>query len=318
MARIVFMGTPAFAVPLLAALTHTPHPLVGVYTRADKPAGRGKQSQASPVKQFAEENGLAIFQPPTLRQPEFVAPLRDLAPDLIVVAAYGLILPPTALAIPGCGCVNAHASLLPRHRGASPVAAAILAGDAATGITLMQMDAGVDTGAILAQRAIPIPEDDTTGSLTTQLAELAATVLLENLEPILAGTLAPRAQDHSRATFAPLLAKAEGRIDWTRPANEIARRVRAFQPWPSAFTTWNGTPLKILRARATHASADAEPGRIVQNGSAIGVTTGAGILALEEIQLAGKRAMRAEEFARGQRGFVGSWMVEELESLVVE
>ena len=306
MARIVFMGTPEFAVPVLDALTRTTHTIVGVFTRPDQPAGRGKQLHASPIKQLAQERGLAIFQPATLRQPENVAPLRDLAPDVIIVAAYGLILPREVLAIPPRGCINTHASLLPRHRGAAPIAAAILAGDAETGITLMQMDVGLDTGPILTQRAIPIANDDTTGTLTPKLARLASDLLIETLPRILAGEITPRPQDESRATMFKTIKKEEGRIDWTRPTVEIARRVRAFNPWPSAYTFWNGTQLKILRAHISSARTSGEPGRVAQSGNTIAIATGDGALILREVQLAGKRAMMIDEFARGQREFVGS------------
>ncbi|MEW5717361.1 MAG: methionyl-tRNA formyltransferase [Chloroflexota bacterium] len=306
MSRIVFMGTPDFAVPLLDALTLTPHNIVGVYTRADQPAGRGKQLQPSPIKQLAHARGLPIFQPPTLRAAENIAHLCALAPDLVIVAAYGLILPRDVLAIPPRGCVNTHASLLPRHRGAAPTMAAILAGDAETGITLMQMDEGLDTGPILAQRALPIAADDTTGTLTPKLANLAAELMLETLPRILAGEITPQPQDHARATMFTQIKKEEGLIDWTRPAVEIARRVRAFNPWPSAFTFWNGAQLKILRAEASPRKTDAAPGRVIQSGKEIAVTTGDGVLILREIQLAGKRAMKIEEFVRGQREFVGS------------
>jgi methionyl-tRNA formyltransferase len=306
MARIVFMGTPEFAVPVLDALTRTTHQIVGVYTRPDQPAGRGKQLQSSPIKRFAETHALPIFQPPTLRQPEFVAPLRDLAPDLIVVSAYGLLLPPDVLAIPPRGCVNTHASLLPRHRGAAPIAAAILAGDAETGVTLMQMDAGLDSGPILAQRALAIAEDDTTGTLTPKLADLAAALLIETLPRLLAGVIAPQPQDEARATYQKMIRKADGLIDWTRSAVELARRVRAFNPWPSAFTYWNSTPLKILRAQAAPDAARGEPGRVIEWQGGIAVTTGEGALILREVQLAGKRALSAPEFVRGQRDFVGA------------
>lgn len=305
MPRIVFMGTPEFAVPVLDALTRTPHQIVAVYTRPDQPAGRGKQLHSSPIKRLAETHALPVFQPPTLRQPEFVAPLRDLAPDVIIVAAYGLILPPDVLAIPPRGGVNTHASLLPRHRGAAPIAAAVLAGDAETGITLMQMDAGLDTGPILAQRAIPIAEDDTTGTLTPKLADLAAALLIETLPRLLAGEITPPPQDEARATVCKTIRKEQGLIDWTLPAIEIARRVRAFNPWPSAYTFWNGAQLKILRARAAATNAGGEPGRVkAQDG--IAVMTGDGALILLEAQLAGKRAMKIAEFVRGQREFIGT------------
>ncbi|CAG0964621.1 methionyl-tRNA formyltransferase [Anaerolineae bacterium] len=306
MARIVFMGTPDFAVPVLDALTQTPHDVVGVFTRPDQPAGRGKQLHASPIKQLAQERGLAIFQPPTLRQTENVASLRDLAPEVIIVSAYGLILPREVLALPRRGCVNTHASLLPRHRGAAPIAAAILAGDTETGITLMQMDVGLDTGPILAQRAIPIADADTTGTLTPKLARLAADLLIETLPRILASEITPQPQDESRATMFKTIRKEEGLIDWTQSAIEIARRVRAFNPWPSAYTFWNGAQLKILRAYPSSSSANTPPGKVIQRGKEIAIAAGEGVLVLQEIQLAGKRALTIEEFARGQREFVGS------------
>ena len=304
MRRIVFMGTPEFAVPVLNALTQTHNEIVGVFTRPDQPAGRGKQLHSSPVKQLAETRGLPIFQPKTFRKPEPVTQLRELAPDLVIVAAYGLILPPDVLAIPPRGVVNTHASLLPRHRGAAPNAAAILAGDTETGITLMQIDAGLDTGPILARRAIPISQDDTTATLTTKLSHLAADLLIETLPRILSGAIVPQPQDESRATVFKTIRKEDGLIDWTRSAIEIERRVRAFDPWPSAFTFWNGTQLKILRARATRSNV--EPGQVVKLPEGLGVGTGEGALLLTEVQLAGKRAMSAEEFVRGQKNFVGA------------
>ncbi len=305
-ARLVFMGTPEFAVPVLDALIQTPNHIVGVYTRQDQPAGRGQRLQASPVKQLADSHGLPVFQPKTLRKPEAAAQLRELAPDLVIVAAYGLILPPDVLAVPVLGSVNTHASLLPRHRGAAPMMAAILAGDQETGITLMQMDAGLDTGPILAQRAIPIAQDDTTGTLTPKLARVAAELVLEKLPLILAGEIEPQLQDESRATLFRTIQKEEGRVDWSRPADEIERRVRAFNPWPSAYTFWNGTQLKILRAQTSSKNVNAEPGRVVQTSEGVAVASGAGTLILKEIQLAGKRAMSAEEFVRGQRGLIGA------------
>ncbi len=306
MSRIVFMGTPEFAVPVLDALAHTTGEIVAVFTRPDQPAGRGKLLQASPVKRLAESLGLPVYQPKTLRKAEAVTQVRELAPDLIIVAAYGLILPPDVLAIPGRGCVNTHASLLPRHRGAAPIVAALLAGDTQTGITLMQMDAGIDTGPILAQRSIPIEPNDTTGTLTPKLARLAAELLIDTLPPILAGEIVPQPQDQARATVFKTIKKEEGLIDWSRPAVEIERRVRAFNPWPGAFTFWNGTPLKIHMARSVARGGTGEPGYVTASEQGIAVATGDGQLVLQQVQLAGKRAMSAEEFARGQRGFVGS------------
>lgn len=306
MPRIVFMGTPEFAVPVLEALIKTSHPIVGVYTRPDKPAGRGGKIQLSPIKQLARARNLPIFQPTTLRQPAVVDELRALAPDVIIVAAYGLILPLDVLALPPRGCVNTHASLLPRHRGAAPIPAAILAGDSETGITLMQMDAGLDTGPILVQRALKISDEDTTGTLTAKLGSLAATLLIDSLPHILVGEITPQPQDHARATMVKTIRKEEGLIDWTQSAIEIWRRVRAFNPWPSAFTFWNGAQLKILSAYPSDHRTNAEPGRVVKLQNEIGVATENSTLILREIQLAGKRVMRIEEFVRGKKEFVGS------------
>jgi methionyl-tRNA formyltransferase len=306
MARIVFMGTPEFAVPVLDALTHTTHKIVGVYTRPDKPAGRGNKLQTSPIKHLAESHALPIFQPTTLRKSDAIEELRSLVPDIIIVAAYGLILPADALLIPPRGCVNTHASLLPKYRGAAPISAAILNGDTKTGITLMQMETGLDIGAILVQRAIPIADDDTTATLTIKLANVAAALMIETLPRILAGEITPQPQDNSQATMVKTIRKEEGLIDWTKSAIEISRRVRAFNPWPSAFTFWNGVQLKILNAHPSDQAIVGEPGQVIAFGKEIGVATGGGLLALREVQLAGKRAMKIAEFVRGQKGFVGA------------
>ncbi len=306
MPRIIFMGTPEFAVPVLDALISASHEIVGVFTRQDKPAGRGGQVQASPIKQLAQTRNLSIFQPKTLKRNEEIARLRDLHPDLIVVSAYGLILPRDVLTIPPRGCINTHASLLPRHRGAAPIPAAILAGDEQIGVTLMQMDEGIDTGPILAQRAIRIENQDTTGTLTGKLSKLSAELVIETLPRIFASEIVLQPQDESRATYAKTIKKEEGLIDWNLPAEEIARRVRAFNPWPSAYTIWNGSILKVLRAEASASNPRGKPGVVIKAGNEIMVVCGSGTLALREVQLAGKRAMGIEEFARGRGDFVGS------------
>lgn len=334
MTRVVFMGTPEFATPILQSLAES-YEVVAVYTRPDKPAGRGQSLVESPVKQLARKLGLAIEQPRTLRHSAEQERLREYRPDLIVVAAYGLILPPPVLSIPPHGCLNIHASLLPRWRGAAPIPYAILAGDTETGVTLMQMDEGLDTGPILAQRAIPLTPDETTGRLTLKLAHLGADLLRDVLPLYLAGKLTATPQDHSKATMTRLVIKEDGRIDWHKRAVEIERMVRAYHPWPSAFTFYAGALLKILGAAVaptTHprevgadrqsvstmdhmrvdASAEApraapiSPGTVIPLGKEIGVMTGEGILLLRQVQLAGKRAMSANEFARGQRGFIGA------------
>ncbi|MFW6164513.1 MAG: methionyl-tRNA formyltransferase [Planctomycetota bacterium] len=238
MARIVFMGTPDFAVPSLTAL-HDAHHVVGVVTQPDRPAGRGRDLHQSAVKRAAVERGLPVFQPPSLRTPEAVARLAEWKPEVIVVAAFGQILTEEVLELPPYGCLNVHASLLPRWRGAAPVAAAILAGDEVTGVTIMKMDAGLDTGPILAQRREPIRADDTRTALTQRLSLLGAELLAETLPAYLAGELVPQPQD-DEATLAERLRKADGRLDWSRPALVLDRKIRAFTPWPGTFTFWQG------------------------------------------------------------------------------
>ena len=306
MTRVVFMGTPEFAVPSLGALHHAGYDLVAVYTREDRPAGRGQRLEASPVKQYALAQGLPLQQPRSLRNPDIQDVLSGLAPDVLVVAAYGLILPQAVLDIPGLGCINVHGSVLPRHRGASPIAAAILAGDKETGVSIMLMDAGVDTGPVLSTRHTPIAPEDTTGSLTPKLAGLGAELLVYTLPAWLRGDVVPRAQSEAGATFAPRIVKEDGRIDWAEPAELIARKVRAYQPWPSAFTTWRGQALKVFKARAAVEPTGAPGVVIASSQGAAGVTTGDGILWLEEVQVAGKKAMPISAFLAGAQGFVGS------------
>ncbi len=314
--RIIFMGTPEFAVPVLASLVEidsvgTSHgQVVGVVTQPDRPSGRGRKLQPSPVKALARRYGLPVLEPASLRNPESQADLLALQPDVIIVAAFGQILPPEVLDLPPFGCINVHASLLPRWRGAAPIAAAILAGDEITGITIMKMDTGLDTGPILNQRSIPIDPDDTRESLTARLAELGASLLSDTLPEWLAGHIQPQPQDDGQATLAPRLAKEQGRIDWHEPAEKIARRVRAFYPWPGAFTFWQGKQLKILRAAASlEARPKGEaspPGTVIEGPDGPGVVTGLGILNLYEVQPASKRPMPADTFVHGARGFVGS------------
>jgi methionyl-tRNA formyltransferase len=309
MTRLVFMGTPEFAVSSLFALLRGGYDIAGVLTKEDQPAGRGQKLEESPVKQLAKTHGLTIQQPGTLRSPAARAELAALAPDVIVVAAYGLILPQEVLDLPRFGCVNVHGSVLPRWRGAAPIAAAILAGDVETGISMMLADAGVDTGPVLSAAYLPIGPDDTTGMLTGKLAELGADLLMRTLPRWLAGELRPQPQPKEGATYAPRIIKEEGQINWAEPAVLIEHRVRAYQPWPSAYTSWNGQRLKVLRTRAEQGTGirDREPGTVIAGkaGSA-GVVTVQGVLWLEEVQLAGKRPTPVEAFLQGARGFVGS------------
>ncbi len=296
--RIVFAGTPDFAVPSLEALAAHPRcEIVAVYTQPDRPAGRGRRVRAGAVKQTALRLGLPVEQPPTLRDTAAVARLTDFSPDLMVVAAYGLLLPQAVLDIPALGCINVHASLLPRWRGASPVQHAILAGDAMTGITLMQMDAGLDTGAMLVQSETPIGARETGGELTDRLARMGAWLLAEHLDGIVAGELPGRPQDESEVTLAPRIEKRAGEIDWHSGAAALERKVRAFDPWPVAQTHWQGRQLRIWQAQALPRPVSAAPGSVVATSqSGIDVATGDGVLRIEQVQPAGKRRMPVRDF----------------------
>lgn len=294
--------------PTLKALSDAPFlDIVGVVVQPDRPAGRGRRLVSPPVKQVALERGLPLFQPRSLRTPEAVAQLAAWDPDIIVVAAFGQILRQDVLDLPPRGCLNVHASLLPRWRG-NPIAAAILAGDEVTGVTIMQMDAGLDTGPILAQREEPIRPDDTQATLEGRLAQLGAKLLMETLPPYLAGDLSPRPQPEDGVTYAGRLRKKDGWLDWSRPAVELERQVRAFNPWPGAFTTLHGKRLKVLRTvPLPEWRGDAPPGTVValDGGTCIAIVTGEGALRLEEVQLAGKRSMDIATFLCGQRQCVG-------------
>lgn len=300
------MGTPVFAVPILDGLATQGYNIVGVVTQPDKPTGRGQQVAISPVKSVALARGLPVLQPKSFRRPEAAEHLRALAPEVIVVAAYGQLLPPAVLAIPPLGCLNVHASLLPRYRGAAPISAAILAGDTVTGVTIMRLDAGMDTGDILAQAQLAILPDDTTASLSERLARLGATLLLATLPRWAAGEIVPQPQEHTQATYTHPVRKEDGQINWHRPALEIERQVRAYFPWPSAHTTWQGRRLKIWRATARPDEAPGEPGDVVLRNNDLAVVTGEGVMILHELQMEGRRPLPAADFARGQRGFVGT------------
>jgi methionyl-tRNA formyltransferase len=300
--RIAFAGTPQFALPALRALLSSPHRVVGVLTQPDRPAGRGRELRASPVKLLALGAGLPLAQPTTLKTPESRVELAAWAPDILVVVAYGLILPSPVLELPRLGCVNIHGSLLPRWRGAAPIQRAILAGDAETGVTIMRLDAGLDTGPTLLERRHPIGTHDTAGDLHEVLAELGAAALMEALDGLAAGTLHAMPQP-AGATYAPKLEKAEACIDWKLPALEIDRRVRAFNPWPVAETQFAGETLRVLRAHvAGPAATEAAPGTLLGLADdGLHVACGAGVLAVSELQRAGKRPVSARDFANAVR-----------------
>jgi methionyl-tRNA formyltransferase len=308
--RIVFMGSPAFAVPSLEGLIEAGHEIALVLSQPDRPAGRSRQPTAPPVAAFARERGLPLFQPPSLKPPEAFARVREAAPDVIVVAAYGLILRREVLDLPPLGCLNVHASLLPCHRGAAPISAAILAGDEETGVCLMRMEVGLDTGPVLARLSTPIAPTDDTPILADRLAQLGRDVLAEELPRWAAGELVPEPQDDSLATYAPKIVRDDARLDWSLPAVELWRRVRAYRGWPDAFTTWQGKQLKILAAHPQPAGDDGPPGRVVQVGDGTGqrpaVVTGDGVLVLDTVALEGKRPADGADFVRGYRAFVGA------------
>jgi len=300
------MGTPDFAVPALEALDSA-HQVTGVVTQPDRAVGRGRRVVPSAVKRVALERDLPLFQPQSLRLPAAVAQLAAWEPDIIVVAAFGQILRQDVLNLPLHGCINVHASLLPRWRGAAPISAAILAGDEVTGVTVMRMDAGLDTGPILAQREEPIHPDDTSVTLGERLARLGADLLVETLPAYLAGNLAPQPQPEEGITRAAQLRKNDGLLDWSLPALELDRRVRAFTPWPGTFTTWRGRRLKILRAAPLPGwRGDAPPGTVITLADGYAVATGNGALRLGKVQLAGKRPMDITPFLCGQHDCVGS------------
>jgi methionyl-tRNA formyltransferase len=308
MLRVVFLGTPDFAtIPLEALARDDRYTLVGVVTQPDRPAGRGRAPEPPPVKQAALRLGLAVLQPETLREEAAVAQLAALRPDVGVVAAYGEILRKAVLAIPPLGYLNIHPSLLPRHRGPTPVPGAILAGDAETGVTVMKLDAKMDSGPILAQRRVPLPPDARAKALTDELFALGAALLVETLAPYAAGQVELLPQDDSRATYTALLQKADGAIDWAASAERIERMTRAYDPWPGAWTSWRGQPLKVIAARVrAEWPGGAQPGTLLDRKDGVWVATGNGALELLMVQPAGKRALAAEDWRRGLRDLAGA------------
>jgi methionyl-tRNA formyltransferase len=307
--RILFMGTPEFAVTPLEHLVSGQYQVVAVYTQPDRPAGRGRYLVSSPVKKAALKWKLPVVQPDSLKQEAVIKKLGGYKPDIIVVAAYGKILPQPVLDLPRYGCINVHSSLLPKFRGASPVAAAILSGDESTGVSIMLMERGLDTGPVLARTSIPISPQDTTGTLTEKLASVAAQLLQEVMVRWPKGEITPQPQDDREATYSVPLTKEAGEIDWQQTAVEIWRRVRAFQPWPGCYTRWDGKRLEIIEALPLPGEEPFEAGKVIaleKEGAAFGVMTKEGVLGVLKVQLEGKRALSAAEFARGQRQFIGS------------
>ncbi len=301
------MGTPAFAVPSLEALV-TAASVVGVVSQPNKPRGRGLTAAATPIARAAAALDLPLIQPPTLRGHEAHDAIGQWEPDLLVVAAYGKLLPDALLELPTLAPINVHASLLPRHRGAAPIQSAIVAGDAETGITIMRITAELDAGDMLLRRTLPISDDDTGATLTARLATLGGSALAEALAALQRDGLEPEPQDPTSATYAPRLERENGHIDWTEPADLIARKVRAFTPWPSTFTALGKRMVKIVDARAARESVvEDTPGTIVGiDDTCVRVATGSGTLALVTLQLEGKKALPAPAFARGQRLVVGA------------
>src|SRR6266536_3128657 len=297
--RIIFIGTGEIGAPTLQALQTSEHEIVAVLTQPDKPVGRDQRIEASPIKKAAAQMKMPILQPTRIKDRQAIEQIRALQPDVIVVIAYGQILPRAVLEIPKIACLNLHASLLPRWRGAAPIQAAIAAGDRETGITVMYMDEGLDTGDILLQRTVDILPDDTGGSLHDRLAQIAPEILLESLV-LLAKGIAPRIpQDNSLTTYAPKLKREDGRIDWSEPAEMIERKIRAFNPWPGAFMKVDEQNLKIFSASVV--DLNGKPGEILIRKDQLIVATGKDALALNEVQLEGKKRMSASEFLRGQR-----------------
>jgi methionyl-tRNA formyltransferase len=301
--RIAFAGTPHFALPALRALLESPHRVVGVLTQPDRPAGRGRELRASPVKLLAAGHGLPLAQPATLKTEEGRAALVSWQPDLLVVVAYGLLLPKAVLQLPRLGCLNIHGSLLPRWRGAAPIHRALLAGDARTGVTIMQLDEGLDTGPTLLERSRAIGPHETSGDLHDALAELGAQALIAAIEGLSSGALRPHPQPAEGVTYAAKIEKSEARLDWNLSAVELDRRIRAFNPWPVAETSLAGETLRVWRAAvADTAGAGSPPGTLLGvDAAGLRVACGQGVLAISELQRAGRKPVPARDFANAVR-----------------
>ena len=300
-------GLPPFAIPALDALLDANCDVIGVFTQPDRRSGRGRRLTAPPVKQAAIERDLPVFQPTSLRRSEDARQhIASLAPDLIVVVAYGLFLPSDTLDVSPLGALNIHPSLLPRHRGPSPVATAILEGDTSTGVTLMQLDEGMDSGPVIAQRETVITEDENAEDLTARLFEMGAELLADTIYPWRDDEIAPVPQSEADATITRLLKREDGAIDWTQSAEQIARQIRAYHPWPGSFTHWNGRQLKVHKASALDGIESELPGTVTELPQGIGVVTGERALLLRRVQIEGRQATDISEFVRGYRDFTGS------------
>ncbi len=298
--RILFLGTAEFACPSLEALLNSSHPLLGVVTQPDRPSGRGRKTIPSPVKSLARKADLPIYQPEKLRDPSSLEILQSLRPDLMVVVAYGQILSAAVLAVPPKGCVNVHGSLLPQYRGAAPIARAILGGETRTGVTTMFLDPGMDTGPILLAEETEIGEEDTAGTLHDRLSLMGAGLLLRTLEGLERNSLTPRAQDSSQATYAPKIEKEEARIDWTAPARQLFNLLRAFDPWPGAFTTWKDRKIKLFHPRWAGDEPGKVPGTLIRaSADGLLISASEGTLLVREVQMESRPRMPVGEFLRG-------------------
>ena len=302
--RVLFMGSPQFSVPSLRALASN-YNLIGVVTQPDRPAGRGRNLRPSPVKVVSEELHLNILQPRKIRDDDSIQEIQELQPDLIIVVAYGQILPQRILDIPAYGCLNIHASLLPRWRGAAPIQAAILHGDEVTGISIMLMDAGLDTGPVLSQTKLTIDTHETAGDLSDRLAIAGADLLMKTLPDYLNGEIKPASQDDRLATYAPMIKKSEGALDFNKTATQLSNQVRAFEPWPTSYLSWEGQRIVVKKACAK-AWKKMEPGRVILVDPYPAITTADGILVLEEIHPAGRKVMSGDAFLRGSPEFIGA------------
>jgi methionyl-tRNA formyltransferase len=301
---MIFMGSPDFALPSLQECIQQ-YDVRAVVTQPDRRAGRGRKLTPPAVKALALEHGLPVIQPRSLKDDEIFAQLEEMAADVIVVAAYGQILPPRVLDLPRHGCINVHASLLPRWRGAAPIQASILDGDRETGITIMKMDPGLDTGPILAQESVPITSETTAGSLSETLSVLGGTLLIRTLKEYIKGAIQPRPQDDELATYAPMLRKADGRLDFNQTAEYLERQIRAYDPWPGSFLTWAKRRILVLRAKVLARTPSAPIGQVVEQDGYPAVVTAQGILQLIEIQPAGKNPMQGAAYLRGAPDFIG-------------